>query len=63
MSSNRNIDELKRAIERLENYQYPIHNASWCTNTIGWLYKFHPELRAELEILAERMTKYFKGCN
>lgn len=61
MKSDRNIKGLKKAIERLENGQYPIHNSSWCTNTISWLYKYNPELRKDLEILADRMTNYFKG--
>jgi len=61
MASDRNIKTLEKCIERLENNQYSMHNAEWCTNTIGWLYKYNPELREQLTKLAERMTNYFKG--
>ena len=61
MKSDRNIIGLQKAIERLENGQYPIHGAAWCTDTISWLYRYHPELREELGKLADRMTRYFKG--
>ena len=61
MKSDRTIAGLEKAIDRLENGQYPIHNTEWCTDTIAWLYRYHPELRTKLGMLADRMTNYFKG--
>jgi hypothetical protein len=55
------LSELNRSIDRLESGKYPLHDASWCTDRIAWLYKYNPKIRKELDILADRMTAYFKG--
>lgn len=52
--------KISEAIERLENFKYPIHSSDWCSDRITWAWKFRKITEAQKDELVDRMIKVFE---
>ena len=51
-------DKINLALQRLENYKYPIHNSEWICNRIDWAWNFRKLTKEQMEELTDRMINW-----
>ena len=51
--------EIDSELQRFENYMRPVKGISWCTNRIGWCWKFRKITGQQKDELCDRVITLF----